>query len=78
MKPLTLVCLVFRSSLVLASGVIIGSMGSAQDFFQISVMELEDLAHVLKRVLQMCLGSLFPTLCRCQQRLHMLAQGSKG
>ena len=37
-------------------------MGSAQDFFQISVMELEDLAHVLKRILQMCLGSLFTTI----------------
>lgn len=32
------------------------SAANTEDFFQISVMELEDLAYVLKRVLQMCLS----------------------
>ena len=32
------------------------STANTEDFFQISVMELEDLAYVLKGVLQMCLS----------------------
>lgn len=32
------------------------SAANTEDFFQISVMELEDLAYVLKRVLQMYLS----------------------